>query len=425
MTDLEFVKRPKKLISTSARRVFFVAALIVSFLGGLFYGDLSGRNSATEANSVLEDLQRLAGQASGMGSQYGKDVDFSMYWRIRNLLKDKYLRVPIEDQDMFYGSLSGMVAALGDPYTTFFDPKEAEDFSNQLSGKFEGIGAEIAIKNNFLIIVAPLPESPALKAGLRAKDIIVKIDDVDTTGMSTEEAVTRIKGPSDTEVVLTIYRDGFDEPKPYTIKRAEIVFKSVRSKITSEKFAVIELFHFNEETPALFAEAVTEALNKKVKGVILDLRNNPGGILESAVEVAGEWLPTEGIVQEKNKNGITDTLVAYGSGRLKGVPTVVLVNGGSASASEIVSGALQDYEVATLVGEQTFGKGSVQELNEVGSGAELKITVAEWLTGKGRSIDKVGVAPDVVVEMTKDDFNYDRDPQMDKALAILRKAVKK
>jgi len=409
-----------KTAGASAQRVFYVASVLFAFVLGATLNFGNGYfEQRQESKGVIGDIRNILNQPVSANS--GKGIDFSLYNKIQNMIQEKYLRAPVDDKKMFYGALSGMVASLGDPYSTFFDPEAAKAFADELSGSFEGIGAEIGLKNNLLTIIAPLPDSPAEKAGLRAKDIILKIDNVVTDTMTVEEAVSRIRGKGGTTVKLMLVHNGSREPFEVTLTRAAIVFDSVRSRMTPDGYGVVEIFHFNDETPQLFKDAVSKILEKNPKGLVLDLRNNPGGVLEAAVEVAGEWIPNDIIVQEKARTGITNSHIAYGSGRLRNVPTIVLVNGGSASASEILAGALQDYGIAKVVGEQSFGKGTVQELDYLDSQTQIKLTVAEWLTGKGRSIDKSGITPDVKVEMTKEDFNRDRDPQFAKAIELLKK----
>jgi carboxyl-terminal processing protease len=332
-----------------------------------------------------------------------QDVNFSLFWQVWDLLKEKYLyQDKVQDLSLFYGALAGSVAALGDPYSIFFNPETASEFTEELSGRFEGIGAEIGIKNNQLTIIAPLPETPAERAGIRAGDKIYAIDNLDTTGMSTDQAVNLIRGEKGTDVVLLIVHKGETKTTEITITRDTIDINSVRWEMKADNIAYIRITAFNEDTGRRFKEAVNEATLQGAERIVLDLRNNPGGFLDMAVELGSYWVDNDVMVQEifsdasLNKN-------YYSSGRavLADLPTVVLVNGGSASASEILAGALQDYGLATLVGEQTFGKGSVQELETLSDGSAVKITVAEWHTPLGRSINKEGILPDVVIPLMK------------------------
>lgn len=407
-------------LSNGARRVVFAASLIVAFLLGttMRMGDAKTADGV-EPKSVVSDIAKILGHEP-VREGFTTDRNLSLLWKVRASLEEKYLHGPINDDALYYGALRGMVASLGDPYTNFFDPEEAKAFEAELNGTFEGIGAEIGIRNNMITIIAPLPESPAEQAGIRAKDIVLRIDEVPTDGMTVDEAVRRIRGKGGTSVKLMVLHDKARTPVEISIVRDAIVFQSVRSSMTPEGYALVELHHFNDDTPELFRKAVSDLSKRNPKGWILDLRNNPGGLLTAAVEVLGEFVPNEVAVQERDLDGIVETLTAYGEGRLKGKKVAVLVNGGSASASEIVAGCIQDYGAGTIIGEQTFGKGVVQELEDLEGGAQLKVTVAEWLTGKGRSIDKQGVAPDIKIELKSEDVNADRDPQLDRAKEFLK-----
>lgn len=390
-----------------------VALIALSFFAGVQVGFVRGKRAAVPAG---EGRVQNADQAPP--EYLSRDVDFGLYWRVWNLLKDRYLKRPVSDTQLFYGSLEGMVEALGDPYTVFLDPETTTQFTDELAGKFEGIGAEIGIKDDFLTIIAPLPDTPASRAGLAAGDHIVRIDSVETEGMAVEEAVTRIRGPRGTAVMLSIFREGFTEPRDFTITRDEITVKSVRFEVRDDGVAVIRIFQFGEDTAADFEQAIFNILTKDPRGIILDLRNNPGGFLDAAVEVAGEWVPRSSlVVTEQNESRIE--FRSEGSARLKEIPTVVLVNGGSASASEILAGALQDYKYATVIGTQTFGKGSVQDFQIFDDGSAVKFTVAEWLTPLGRSITAVGIMPDETIELTEEDLEARRDPQLDRAVELL------
>jgi carboxyl-terminal processing protease len=313
---------------------------------------------------------------------------------------------------------------MNDPYTTYFDPEEAKQFKSDLTGSFEGIGAEIGIKNNELQIIAPLPGSPAELAGIISGDKIYAIDGKETTQMTVEEAVLHIRGPKGTMVVLTIGREGFLKPQDISITRNTITIKSVELKMREDGIAVIHLSFFSEDTSDQFTDAVNTLLTKGATGIIIDLRNNTGGFLDAAIHVAGHWLGNQTVVIEK----IQDEQQAYHdtkNARLSQIPTVVLVNGGSASASEILAGALQDYGLAYVMGEQTFGKGSVQNYQELPDGSAVKITIAEWLTPHGRSIHEVGITPDQIVPFTKQDLEAQQDPPFLAAIKWLDDQIKK
>ena len=349
-----------------------------------------------------------------------EEVDFQLYWEIWDLLKEGYYEQPIDETELFYGSLRGLVSGLNDPYSVFLDPPEASEFNNELSGNFEGIGAEIGIKDDQLTIIAPLSNSPAENAGLLPGDKILAIDEFDTSFMSLNQAVTRIRGEKGTDVVLTVLsaEAPVGDFRDVAVTRDVIHVESVTLEALPNDIFIITISNFNEDTRGLFAKAVTEVLSSgSVEGVILDLRNNPGGFLDTAVKVSGYWTGDKLVVLERFSQGNQNEYQAGLSPTLAAYPTAVLINGGSASASEIVAGALSDYNLATLIGENTFGKGTVQTLETLPDGSSVKYTVAEWLTPLGNSIEGTGIAPDIMVERTAEDYQADNDPQLDAAIA--------
>jgi len=402
----------------------WIAILIV--VAGLAYGLGTKNGAASVSNASGSGNRSLTASLRGIGSKppngVAKSVDFQEFWDLWDVLSTKYYKQPLDEQKLLYGAMQGLAAATEDPYTVFFEPKMAEEFSQSLEGKFEGIGAEIGIKNDQLQIIAPLPDTPAAKAGLLAGDAILAIDATTTEAMTVEEAVSLIRGKKGTSITLTIGR--VNEKKEarrldISIVRDTITVKSVRVSYPENGIALIELTNFNMDTTDEFSRAVDEVLSKNVKGLVLDLRNDPGGFLDRATAVAGEWVGDQVVVSERRQGVTVDEFRGTGKGRLKNLPTIVLVNEGSASASEIVAGALQDYGLAKLVGKKTFGKGSVQDYTELENGAAVKVTVAEWLTPKGRFINEVGIVPDVEVDRTEEDYHADHDPQLKKALELL------
>lgn len=385
---------------------------LTGFLGGMFIG----RDVLPPPRVTLTD-----GTVLGYGEvqRIVDDVDFALFWEVWDQLKNDHVYGPASDKDLFYGALEGLVAGVGDPYTSFFDPVEATDFQTDLSGQFEGIGAEIGLRDGQVVIVAPLQDSPAQAAGVQSGDAILLIDDLDTYGMSIEDAVRNIRGPENTTVVLTVAREGADELIEIPIERGVIELSSVEWQIDEDGIATIQLYAFNQDTAARFNEAIVEILAQGADGIILDMRNNPGGFLDRAVTIVGEWVGNKTVVIERMEDGMLRELDAQGVARLAAIPTVVIVNGGSASATEIVAGALQDYNEAVVIGEQTFGKGSVQELRQLADGSALKITIAEWLTPQGRSINKEGITPDETVSFTDEDVAQGIDTQLERARTIL------
>ncbi len=347
-------------------------------------------------------------------------VDFNQFWKVWDEVKAKYYKQPVKDSDLFYGAIQGLVYSLNDPYSVYMPPTAAADFMKSLSGEFSGIGAEIGVKNNQLVVVAPIPGTPAAKAGLRSGDRILAIDTKDTAGMDANAAVEKIRGEAGTTVVLTISRDGWAKAEDISIVRAKINIPAVSWEEKPGSVAYVRIMQFNDDTTAMFGKVIKEIKKKGIKKIVLDLRNNPGGYLDGAIEMASEWIPEGKIVSEKFSDGKTNDQVALGNPRLDGFRTVVLVNGGSASASEIVAGALQDHQRATIIGEKTFGKGSVQDYEPFSDGSALKITVAAWYTPNGKSINELGITPDIEVkeDWTKEEVG--KDAMIDKALELLK-----
>ncbi len=349
------------------------------------------------------------------------NISFEQFWQVWDMVNDLYLRQPISEKDLFYGAISGMVDAVGDPYSVYFNPEETAIFNEELEGEYSGIGAEIGKEDEYIIVVAPLSGSPAQDAGLLAGDYIISVDGEDMIGATVDYAVSIIRGDPGTQVTLTIVRDGFDSAIEVPITRGDIKINSVEWELRDDNIMYIQMSIFNEDTTSLFRQVAQEVLTGDVKGIILDLRNNPGGLLTEAINIAGFWIDDDIVVQEKVGESV-EQYSANGFAWLSEVPTVVLVDGGSASASEILAGALQDYGLATLIGEQTFGKGSVQEYYEFEDGSALKVTTAEWLTPNGTSIDKVGITPDVIVEYSQEDYETGATPQLDAAVSKLKEA---
>lgn len=386
-----------------------ISLLAIAFLSGVFAASRSQK--LTRVGVVLNK--------GAISEDFSHDVDFNQFWEVWNMVRTKYVKQPVSEVKLFYGALRGMVAALEDPYSVFFEPVTAKKFSQELAGTFDGIGAEVGIKNERVTIISPLPESPAERAGLRPGDIVLAIDDTDTAGMTIDVAVSKIRGPKGTKVKLSIGRSGIKTPIEVTIQRAPIVVKSVRVSFNGD-IAIIKISSFADDTERSWDKAVREVLAKNPKALIIDLRSNPGGYLDAAVTVTGEWIKDDVILIERMADGSERPYKSNGRARLVGIPTIVLINEGSASGSEIMAGALQDYGQARLLGKKTFGKGSVQDYQQFRDTSALKLTIAEWLTPKKRFINKEGIKPDIEVELTEEDYNANRDPQLDKALELLK-----
>ncbi len=352
-----------------------------------------------------------------------EDIDFSLFWQSYNTLKEKFVNPgKIDNQKIIYGAISGMVKTLGDPYTVFYNPEETKKFEEQLLGIFEGIGIEIDIKNEQLVVITPLEGTPAQRSGLMAGDRILKIGNTDTSGISVDEAVTLIRGPKGTEVNLTIFRDGWQESKEIKIIRDVIKIPSLKWELLENNIAYIHIYQFSESLSSDFRKAAIEILNSPAKKIILDLRNNPGGYLEVSQYIAG-WFLERGktVVIEDFGNGKEKNIYkSEGNGEFMRYPMVALINKGSASASEILAGALRDDRDIKLIGEKSFGKGSIQEMVELKEESTIKITIAKWLTPKGVSISDVGLDPDIKSEMTEEDYKQNKDPQLEKAIEMVR-----
>jgi len=355
-----------------------------------------------------------------------QNIDFSLFWQVFETLPQKYIdKSAFEGQKLLYGAISGMVRSLGDPYTAFLDPKQNEAIKADLSGVYEGVGIQIGFnKDKRLVVIAPLSGTPAQKANVRAKDLILRIDERDTFDLTLPEAVDLIRGPAGTSVKLELLHEGQEKPQELEIERAKISVKSVEVEFKNEQkgeIAVIKVTRFGDQTDSEWDMAVSDILARKVMGVVVDMRNNPGGLLSSAVHLASDFIRGT-LVRQEFADGNVEPLAADHEGKLLKIPLTVLVNAGSASASEIFAGAIQDANRAKIVGEKTFGKGTVQDVVDFAGGSGLHITIAKWLTPRGKSISAVGITPDFIIEFPQQDQEEQKeDPQLDKALEIISK----
>lgn len=350
--------------------------------------------------------------------QAGQD-DFGVFWEVWGLLKAEFIGKLPDDKQMTYAAIQGVVDSLGDSHTTFTDPKRAALLESDLAGSFEGIGATVEQKNGQIVIVAPLKGRPAEKAGLLAGDIVTKIDGQTTDGLSLTEAILRIRGPKGTQVTLTVFRAGVRDPIDISITRAAIAVESVNTRQLDNGIAYIQLTEFTGTASKEMDDALKTALAGNPKGIVLDLRGNPGGYLQTAIEIASEFIPSGVIVSERDKDGKTTDHRALPGGRATKIPIVVLVDKGSASASEILSGAIKDSKRGVLVGDTTYGKGSVQVSNRLSDDSRLTVTIRHWLTPSGRDIDGQGIEPDFAVPFPESDRKGGRDPQLDRAVEYL------
>lgn len=398
-------------IQKKRKRILLGGLFILVFISGWILGQHDFVTSRVGYTPTLSGKNTNSGNA-----------DFSTFWRAWDLIEKNY-DGELDYSKMVNGAIEGMINAVGDPYTAYMSPEESQRLEDDLSGIISGIGAEVGIRDNKLVIIAPIDDSPAKKAGLLAGDNISQIDGVDTLNMDVNEAVSKIRGKEGTVVKLKIVRSG--NTKDYEITRAKITVKSVKSEVKNKDIGYISISRFDSETTQELRKALNDFQTKSIKKIVLDLRDNPGGYLDESVTVASEFIKNGVIVTEKRDKllGKKNEYKATGKGLLtnEDVKIVVLVNGGSASASEIVAGAIKDLKRGILVGEKTFGKGSVQEIENLAKGSKLRITIAHWYTPNGINIGKQGILPDIEVKMTEADYNAAKDPQLDKAIEILNK----
>ncbi|MCL4397436.1 S41 family peptidase [Patescibacteria group bacterium] len=346
-----------------------------------------------------------------------KNADLTLFWTVWNELSDKYVdKTKLDTSKMVYGAISGMVSAVGDPYTVFLPPTQNQQAKEDLNGSFEGIGAELGIKDNRIVVVAPISDSPAQKAGILAGDWIVKVDNQDTASWTLPETVAKIRGTAGTKVALNILHPKADKPVDVTITRGQIILKSVEWKKLGNNIAYIKLNRFGDQTDPQWDQTINEIVASNPAGVILDVRNNPGGYLSGAVYIASEFLRSGVVVKQQDYNNQTQTYSVDRPGKLLSVPMVVLINQGTASASEILAGSLQVAGRAKIVGTQSFGKGSVQEAEDLPNGSGLHVTIAKWLLANDHWINGTGLTPDVKIENDANDPT--KDAQLDKALSL-------
>ena len=399
----------KRKIKKAVKIYIGVIVMLAIFGFGVLIGSVMDddfRNAYNVDEITVQDLPNIFDQEL-----------FEIVWS--HLNTDFLKKDDLDSQKMFYSAIAGFVSGAGDPYTVYFDPETTSEFLTDISGEFQGIGAEVGIRDDVLTIVAPLPGSPAEIAGILSGDKVYEIDGISTWDISLEKAVKLIRGPKGTQVTLLVLRD--DETTiDIVVTRDTIEIKSVEWEFRDDGLVYVELNSFHQDTSDLFKQLVKEIKKNKPKGIIVDLRNNPGGLLSEANYITALWVPNgENIVLERFSDGREVVYKSKGSSALKNYPTVLLINGGSASGSEILAGALKDLDLATLIGEKTFGKGSVQELKHLPDGSALKVTIAEWLTPLGNSINEVGIDPDIEVELTAEDYLEEKDPQLDKAIEVL------
>ncbi len=402
------------LSSVTSRVISFVILLVIGFYIGLRTGE--------------SRISSLPPVLSGAGDFHPDQADFSTFWKTWNILQDKFVATSsstpkINNQDMVWGAIQGLASSYKDPYTVFMPPVQAEMFKDDVRGNFEGVGMEVAMKDGSLTVVAPLKDSPAYNAGIKAGDIITKINEKSAASFTTDQAVALIRGKKGTPVNFTIIRSGVKGTLEIKVIRDTISIPAINTSMSSDRVFRIELYNFSATSPELFRKALREFIDARTDKLILDLRGNPGGYLEAAIDMASWFLPVgKPVVTEdfgKKKTSVVYRSKGYDVFN-KTLRMVILIDGGSASASEILAGALKEHNVAVIVGQKSFGKGSVQELISITSETSLKVTVARWLTPDGTSISAEGVKPDYVVALDEAQFKKGVDTQLEKAKQVLK-----
>ncbi|MEK7166554.1 MAG: S41 family peptidase [Patescibacteria group bacterium] len=409
--------------STLRKGAFFLSALVVAGNVGYRLGARAISQGTSKLPQVIVNQQTPA----------TREVDFAPFWDIWSRLESRYIdKSKIDPQKMVYGAISGMVASLEDPYTVFLPPQQNQEYKQDLNGTFEGIGAQLGAKDDKIVIVSPLKDHPAEKAGLKPGDWIVKVDGAETHTWTVPQAVAKIRGKRGSEVILTIAREGNEKTFDVSIKRDKITVKSVEVEVksaegecalTSCKVGYLKLSRFGDQTNDEWNSSIKELRSlwqkENLRGLILDLRNNPGGYLQSAIYVASEFLQNGVVVVQENSDGTKETYSVTRVGSMIGEPVMVLINKGSASAAEIVAGALRDHGRAKMIGETTFGKGSIQQPEDLPDGSGIHITTARWILPNGEWIDKIGIKPDI--EVKNPEGTDSADLQLNRAIEELIK----
>ncbi len=410
------------------KTIFVVLVIIVVGLGSFAGGFVVGHTSSIGSFSFQNNQPIAESPTITPEQQAATPTDlqtlFKPFWEAWTLVHENYVDQPVDNVALMRGAIKGMMDALGDEHSSYMDPETFDQANAELSGEYDGIGAFVDTTTEYLTITSPMPDSPAERSGLQAGDKVIAIDGQDMTGVQAELARRKVLGPAGTTVHLTILREGEKQPLQIDVTREKIKMKSASGKMLDNGIAYVQVTTFgNKTTPELLA-TLQELMAQNPKGLVLDLRNNGGGFLNTSVDVASQFLSDGVVLYEQYGDGSRNTYKVEPGGLATDIPMVVLINEGTASASEIVAGALQDYGRAKLVGVTSYGKGSVQNwiplADEQGA---VRITIAKWLTPKERTIHKIGLTPDVVAEMTEEDLKADRDPQLDKAVEVLTQTL--
>lgn len=402
-------------------QVVIVVVLGLILVGsGFWLGWTSGTKHPQ--NITVSGAANMISDASGTPNA----ADFSVFWQAWQDINQYYLRNPsTTNQGKMYGAIDGLLGATGDPYTEFFSPVDSKQFQQDITGDFGGIGAELGTNasSGAVVVISALAGTPALKAGLKPEDAIVAVNGTSTTGMNVDDVVHLVRGPEGTTVTLSIFRQGWKAPQDFKIVRANIQVPTVNFEMKGD-IAHITLNEFTQDADGLFYQALEKAVNNHAQGIVLDLRGDPGGYLEVAVDLAGYFLkPGSPVVKEVGRAVPEQDFTASGNGALQTMPMAILIDGGSASAAEILAGALHDNRNIPLVGQKSFGKGTVQQLFDLSDGSSLKITVAHWILPSGRILDHDGLVPDYAVPVSDADIKSGNDTQLAKALAVVRAEI--
>ena len=408
-----------KTVATIAGVFVAVILLAGAFSGGFIVGHLS---PARGQLPVIDDLNPFnTGPTSEQQAATPGELQtlFVPFWEAWNIVHEQFVDQPVDDTVLMQGAIRGMMEALGDDYTYYMEPRVFESETLSLQGSYEGIGAYVDVEGDYLTIISPIQGSPADEAGLQPGDKVIAIDGEDMTGVAPEEARQKVLGPDGSEVTLTIAREGQQEPLEFVITRSKIVIRSAEGRMLDDGIGYVDINTFGDNTTQELRQALDELMAQNPRGLIIDLRNNGGGYLSTSIEVSSEFIEDGVVLYEQFGDGKREEYSAMGNGRATEIPLVVLINEGSASASEILAGALQDYGRAKLVGMQSFGKGSVQIRQPLSNQGAARVTIAKWLTPDERAIEDVGLTPDVIVEMTQEDFDAELDPQLDAAVETM------
>ncbi|MHB8857691.1 MAG: S41 family peptidase [Bellilinea sp.] len=409
--------KPVRIIVALIIAIFL---MLVSFAGGIFTGINLPSNLSLPSNfspQTTTETQAIPGVTS---TPVDREALFKPFWQAWDLVHKQYVDQPVDDTTLMRGAISGMLSSLGDPNTAYMDPIQYQQANAPLEGSYEGIGAWVDTSGEFLTIISPMAGSPAEAAGLKSGDMITAVDGTSVVGTDPTLVLRSVLGPAGSTVVLTIQREGEENPFDVSIVREEIVIPLVTSKMLDNNIAYLQIIQFGDKTEKDVRDALRELLKNNPRGLILDLRNDPGGFLDTAIAVVSQFIPDGVVMYEDHGNGERVTFTARSGGLATEIPLVVLVNEGSASASEITAGAIQDRNRGKLVGTTTYGKGTVQSWSTlVDNQGAIKVTIAHWLTPNERRIHGIGLTPDVEVQLTEEDIKANLDPQLDKAVEIL------